>query len=126
TALTTSEVTPGEGIDICPLPSEAFTEVCDVIDAEGLDAEAAEEAVVAGMTYLALDPNSGYFDAQTLELVEEEQSGQIEGIGALVATEEAGSEETNSCQIISPTCRLKIVSTIDGGPARAADLQTGD
>lgn len=126
TALTTSEVPSGDGIDVCPLPSEAFTEVCDVVDSEALDAEAAEEAIVAGMTYLALDPNSGYFDAQMLELVEEEQSGQIEGIGALVATEEEGSDETNTCQIISPTCRLRIVSTIEGGPAQAADLQTGD
>lgn len=126
TALAASEIASGDGIQVCPLPSEAFTEVCDAIDAGEFDADSAEEAVLAGMTYLALDPNSGYFDADTLELIEEEQSGQIEGIGALVATEEEGSDETNACQIISPTCRLLIVSTIDGGPARAAELESGD
>ena len=125
-ALATTEVPEGDGLDVCPLPSEAFIELCETIDAEGLDGQAAEETAIAGMTFLALDPNSGYFDAETLELVEEEQSGQIEGIGALVATTEEGSEETNVCQIISDTCRLRIVSTIEGGPARAAGLQPDD
>ena len=125
-ALATSEVPEGDGIDVCPLPSDEFVEVCEMIDGSGFDATAAEETAIAGMTFLALDPNSGYFDAETLELVEEEQSGQIEGIGALVATMEEGSEETNVCQIISDTCRLRIVSTIEGGPARAAGLQEGD
>lgn len=125
-ALATSEVPTGDGLEVCPLPTDAFIEVCEIIDTAPFDAEAAEEVVVAGMTFLALDPNSGYFDAETLDLVEEEQSGQIEGIGALVATMEEGSEGTNTCQIISPTCRLRIMSTIEGGPAREAGLQEGD
>ncbi|HEX7098258.1 MAG TPA: S41 family peptidase [Acidimicrobiia bacterium] len=125
-ALSTAEVPDGEGLDVCPLPSEPFIELCEMIESSGFDAEEAEEVAVAGMTFLALDPNSGYFDAETLELVEEEQSGQIEGIGALVATMEDGSEETNVCQIISDTCHLRIVSTIEGGPAREAGLQEGD
>lgn len=126
TALASSEIPAGEGIDVCPLPTEEFIEVCQAIDDGGFDPEAAQEVVLAGMTFLALDPNSGYFDAETLALIEEEQSGQIEGIGALVATEEEGSDEQNACQIISPTCRLKIVSTIENGPARAAELEAGD
>jgi carboxyl-terminal processing protease len=81
---------------------------------------------VAGMASLALDPNSGYFDQEALALIQEEQSGQVEGIGALVATEEEGSDLSNSCQIITDTCRLRIVSTIEGSPARAAGLQEGD
>src|SRR5690606_16106289 len=125
-ALSTAEVPDGAGLDVCPLPSEPSIEWCEMIEGSGFDAEEAEEVAVAGMTFLALDPNSGYFDAETLELVEEEQSGQIEGIGALVATMEDGSEETNVCQIISDTCHLRIVSTIEGGPARAAGLQEGD
>lgn len=124
--LAQTEVPAGEGVEVCPLPSEAFLELCDAIDDASLDAEAASETAVAGMTFLALDPNSGYFDAESLELIEEEQSGEIEGIGALVATEEEGSDQPNSCQVISSTCRLRIVSTIEGGPAAQADLQPDD
>ena len=124
--LSAVEVPPGEGIDVCPLPTVEFAAVCEVIDSEALDPDPAGEAAVAGMVFEALDPNSAYFDSQALEIIEEEQSGQIEGIGALVASEEEGSDQSNSCQVIGPTCRLRIVSTIEGGPARAADLQADD
>ena len=120
------EVAPGKGIDVCPLPTDAFVAVCNEIDSEKLDPKSAEEAAVTGMILQALDPNSAYFNATTLAMIEEEQSGEIEGIGALVATEEEGSDQPNSCQIISDTCRLQVVSTIDGGPARAAGLEPGD
>lgn len=124
--LASAEVPGGDGMEVCPLPSEDFLVLCDTIEDSDFEPGPAEEAAVAGMAFLALDPNSGYFDADSLTLIEEEQSGQIEGIGALVATEEEGSDQPNSCQIISPTCRLRIVSTIDGGPAREADLQADD
>jgi len=125
-ALASSDVPSGAGIESCPLPAEEFLVVCDAIDDGDLEAEAAEEAAVAGMVFLSLDPNSAYFNAEALNLIEEEQSGQVEGIGAMVSTEEEGSDQPNSCQVVSPTCRLKIVSTIEGGPAHAADLQSGD
>lgn len=124
--LSAADVPPGEGIEVCPLPTVEFEAVCEVIDSENLDPDTAAEAAVAGMVFEALDQNSAYFDAQALEIIEEEQSGEIEGIGALVASEEEGSDQANSCQVIGPTCRLRIVSTIEGGPARAADLQTDD
>lgn len=119
-------VDPGDGIEVCPLPSEEFAQVCRVIDEDGLDQELAEEAAVAGIAAYALDPNSAYFDAATLRVIEEEQSGQVEGIGALVATEQEGSDDPNACQVIEETCRLRIVSTIEGGPARAAGLEPDD
>lgn len=125
-ALASSDVPSGSGIESCPLPAEEFLVVCDAIDDGGLEAEAAQEAAVAGMVFMGLDANSAYFNAEALSLIEEEQSGQVEGIGALVATEEEGSDQPNSCQVVSPTCRLKIVSTIDDGPAQGADLQSGD
>lgn len=125
-ALRQAELPPGSGVQTCPLPAEEFVAVCEEIDDAELDSASAEEAAVAGMVSLALDRNSAYFDSEALELVEEEQSGQIEGIGALVSTVEEGSNQNNTCQVISETCRLEIVSTIEGGPARAAGLQPGD
>ncbi|CAN5824201.1 hypothetical protein BH23ACT4_BH23ACT4_16940 [soil metagenome] len=126
TALAESEVPVGDGMETCFLPSDEFVEVCQAIEDGGFDDEAAEQTAIAGMIFYALDPNSSYFDADALALIEEEQSGQIEGIGALVATEEEGSDVPNSCAVIGPDCRLRIVSTIEGGPARAADLQADD
>ncbi len=125
-ALAGAEIPSGTGIETCPLPSGEFLALCDVIDDAGFDGEVALEEAVTGMAFLGLDPNSAYFNAEALTLIEEEQSGQVEGIGALVATEEEGSDQPNSCQIVSPSCRLRIVSTIEGGPAQAALLQPGD
>ena len=120
------DLPPGAGIEVCPLPTAEFEAVCQVIDVEMLNPQAATEAAVAGMVFAGLDSNSAYFDPEALAIIEEEQSGEVEGIGALVATQEEGSDEPNSCQVINETCRLRIVSTIEGGPARAADLQADD
>ncbi|MGA7271070.1 MAG: S41 family peptidase [Acidimicrobiia bacterium] len=124
--LTDIPVQSGSGLDVCPLPTEAFVSVCDSIDQQGLDEASAEKAAVMGMIESALDPNSAYFDADALAVIEEEQSGQIEGIGALVSTKEEGADQPNTCQVISDLCHLVIVATIEGGPARAAGLQADD
>jgi carboxyl-terminal processing protease len=65
-----------------------------------------------------------YFDPEARELVEEEQSGHVEGIGALVTAEDSATGEL--CSVISDTCRMSIVSTIGGTPAEAAGLQPDD
>ncbi len=120
------DIAPGPGIDVCPLPAPEFEAICEVVDREKLDPDEASEAAVAGMVFGGLDPNSAYFDAQALEIIEEEQSGEIEGIGALVASEQEGSDQPNSCQVVNETCRLRVVSTIEGGPARAVGLEADD
>lgn len=112
---------------ICPLPAEAFREVCDAVDLFNGDSESAAEAMVVGLATHALDPNSVYFDEAALELLEQEQGGQIEGIGALVSPEDETLEGDNKqCTIVSETCRILIVSTIEGAPAEAAGLLRDD
>ena len=54
---------------------------------EGASTETADEAALAGMV-TALDPNSAYLDRRALQLLEEDQTGEVEGIGALVASED--------------------------------------
>lgn len=111
----------------CPLPTEAFTESCDVAASEADSEVEAAEAIVIGLAAHALDPNSAYFDEEALQLLEEEQSGEIEGIGALVSPEDHTVEGDNKqCGVISETCRLLIVSTIAGAPAEAVGLQRDD
>ncbi|MGH8951853.1 MAG: S41 family peptidase [Acidimicrobiia bacterium] len=109
---------------VCAAPAAAFQETCEIaLEQADTSAEAAE-AMVFGLAAYGLDPNSVYFDPDALELVEEEQSGEIQGIGALVSAEDSSTEEL--CNIITDTCRMYIISTIEDTPAEAAGLQPDD
>lgn len=111
----------------CPLPSEDFEATCQVAAGAADDSTEAAEAMVAGLVAFALDPNSGYFDPGALEMLEEEQEGEIEGIGALVSPEdETIPGDNKQCGVLSDTCRLLIVSTIEGAPAEGVGLQRDD
>ena len=117
----------GDEILVCPLPSPAFTVVCDLAAGEADDSEEAARAIVNGLTTHALDPNSVYLDARALDLLQEEQEGAIEGIGALVSPEDrTKQEDERQCSVISETCLIYIVSTIEGAPADAVGLMRDD
>ena len=112
---------------VCVLPAAEFETSCDAAASFGGDSAQAAEAIVNGLATHALDPNSIYFDEAALELLEQEQEGQIEGIGALVSPEDQTIDGDNKqCSVISDTCRILIVSTIDGAPAEDAGLQRDD
>lgn len=112
---------------VCATPDDAFASVCDVAAATADDSKEAAEAMVAGLAAFALDPNSGYFDPEALDLLQEEQTGEIEGIGALVSPEDQTIPGDNKqCGVISTTCEMLIVSTISGAPAEAAGLLRDD
>lgn len=112
---------------VCATPSDAFVATCDTAaDAADNSVEAAE-AMVAGLAAYALDPNSAYLDEDALELLQEEQQGEIEGIGALVSPEDQTIPgENKQCGIVSETCQILIVSTISGAPAEGAGLLRDD
>ncbi|HJS71133.1 MAG TPA: S41 family peptidase [Acidimicrobiia bacterium] len=125
--LATLDGSDSEAELICATPDESFTEVCAAATVAAEDSGEAAEAMVAGMTSYGLDPNSAYLDPNALALLEEEQEGQIEGIGALVSPEDQTIEgENKQCGIVSETCRLLIVSTIEGAPADGAGLMRDD
>lgn len=110
----------------CPLPSVTFNDACNALTDQAEDSIEGAETIVRGMA-AALDPNSIYLDADAVELIEEEQEGQIEGIGALVTAEDSEITEGNpQCSTITETCRMFIVSTIEGSPAEAAGVESGD
>ncbi|MGH8916682.1 MAG: S41 family peptidase [Acidimicrobiia bacterium] len=111
---------------VCAAPAVAFQETCKLAGKEAENSVEAAEAMVWGLTTYGLDANSVYFDAEALELIEEEQNGEIQGIGALVTAEDSTSGEPVLCSVISDTCRMYIVSTIAGTPAEAAGLQRDD
>jgi len=110
----------------CPLPTSAFASACDALGGEAENSVEGAEAMVRGLA-AALDPNSIYLDQAALALIEEEQEGQIEGIGALVTAEDSEiTDENPQCSIISDTCQLIIVSVIASSPAQSAGLQADD
>lgn len=112
---------------VCAAPSDVFTATCDTAAEAADDSVEAAEAMVAGMAGYALDPNSGYLSEEALLLLQEEQQGEIEGIGALVSPEdETIPGDNKQCGVVSETCRILIVSTITGAPAEAAGLMRDD
>lgn len=124
-ALATAGTNPGPLT--CPVPAEAFVRVCEELESLDVAADALEP-MLYGMAQFGLDPNSTYINPEALALIQEEQDGNVEGIGALVTTEDLTSDdpENTTCNIISETCPLVIVSTLPSSPAAAAGVQPGD
>jgi carboxyl-terminal processing protease len=112
---------------VCATPDETFNMVCETAGVAADDSTQAAEAMVSGMSTYALDPNSGYLDPESLDLLQEAQRGEVEGIGALVSTEDQTLPgDDKQCSIISITCEMLIVSAIEGAPAEAAGLKRDD
>jgi C-terminal peptidase prc len=112
---------------VCATPNDGFGSVCETAAVAADSSEEAAEAIVAGLATYALDANSGYLDEDALDLLQEEQQGEIQGIGALVSAEDQTIPgEDKQCGVISETCQITIVSTISGAPAEAAGLMSDD
>lgn len=112
---------------VCATPTEGFDSVCNMAGSAADDSAEAAEAMVAGLATYALDANSAYLDASALDLLQEEQQGEIQGIGALVSAEdETIPGDNKQCGVISETCQMSIVSTISGAPAEEAGLMPDD
>lgn len=111
----------------CPLPSDEFLAMCQAAIGRDLGEFSLAETIVSSFALFGLDPNSLYLDEEALSLLQEEQQGEIEGIGALVSPEDETIEgENKQCSIVSETCNVIIASTIEGTPAEAAGLMSGD
>jgi len=111
---------------VCAAPSGEFAAACQMTVDEAETTTEAAEAMVRGLTTYALDANSVYLDRDSLALLEEEQDGEIQGIGALVIAEDSSNGTDEQCSLVSAECRLIIVSTISGSPAEGAGLVRDD
>ncbi|HEX6301281.1 MAG TPA: S41 family peptidase [Acidimicrobiia bacterium] len=126
-ALATLDGNDSDDLLVCATPSEVFVSMCNTAADAADDTTEAAEVIVAGFATYALDPNSAYLDANALDLLQEEQQGQIEGIGALVSPEdETIPGDDKQCGVVSETCQILIVSTISGAPAEDAGLERND
>ncbi|MFZ9269340.1 MAG: S41 family peptidase, partial [Candidatus Limnocylindrus sp.] len=69
------------------------------------------------------DPYSQYLTGEEMDALVEGLSGSFEGIGAVI---ESRGPEGEACTTLGPDCYLLVVSPIDGSPAKAAGVQSGD
>lgn len=89
-----------------------------------VDREAVVQGAIRGMIEALGDPYSSYLTSTEYRESLQGISGEFEGIGAEIATEDSAGEQ--GCTPLGPTCRLVIVAPITGSPAEAAGLLPGD
>jgi carboxyl-terminal processing protease len=105
---------------------EAFVETYQRITRQYVgDVEPREliEAAIEGMFESLDDPYSAYMSAERFDADLAVISGEFEGIGARMTTEDADGP---ACALLGDGCRLLVVGVLDGTPAEAAGLQGGD
>jgi carboxyl-terminal processing protease len=78
-----------------------------------LDDDQLMESALSAMVETIGDPNTDYFDPEAWGRINEDISGEYEGIGAIVAQDEV-------------TGGLELISIFEGSPAESAGLRPGD
>lgn len=123
-----AEDTDASAPTTCALPGEAFGPLCLAIDEADATVSDAIDAALTGIATFALDPNSAYLDPEALAAAQLAQSGEVEGIGALVTTEDrtADDPESTTCAVISETCVIVVVSLLADSPALRAGVLAED
>ena len=77
--------------------------------------------------YGVADPYSGYMNAEEYQNSLGDLSGTFSGIGAELAVENTENpDDLEACATLSDTCVLVVVAPIEGSPAEAAGVQSGD
>jgi carboxyl-terminal processing protease len=83
------------------------------------------EGAIKGMIAALDDPYSSYLTPEEFQATLQGISGQFEGIGAEIGTQNA-TGATTDCATLGPDCRLVVISPIDGSPAQKAGVKAGD
>jgi len=105
---------------------EAFTETYQRIADDFIGTPLPEtllEGAIEGMFEALEDPNSRYMPPDEYESALDNAMGEFEGIGAVMATEDADGDE---CGAIAASCRLRVLEVLSGAPAEEAGLLAGD
>jgi carboxyl-terminal processing protease len=83
------------------------------------------EGAIKGMIDALGDPYSSYLTPEDYKATLQGISGQFEGIGAEIGTQN-GSGKTSDCTTLGTDCRLVVIAPIDGSPAQKAGMKAGD
>ena len=105
---------------VCAVPDVAFVAVCDAAQVEvqgGGDVDMVVDEAIAGMVAELGDPFSAFLSPETMELRDEELTGEVSGIGAFVSAQEETGDDVVACDLLSATCRIVVISTIPESPA---------
>jgi carboxyl-terminal processing protease len=81
------------------------------------------EGAIRGMFEVLDDPYSSYMTRQEYEQGIAGISGEFEGIGVEVSSEDGGGVR---CSMAGPDCHLRIVRVLEGSPAERAGLEEGE
>jgi carboxyl-terminal processing protease len=103
-----------------------FNEVLDLVEQRHVGDETEQQLIdgaIKGLVESLNDPYSQYLTSEEMEMMIGDLSGSFEGIGAVI---ESRSPAGDSCTAIGPDCYLLVVSPIDGSPAKAAGIISGD
>jgi carboxyl-terminal processing protease len=122
------------GSSSCSAPSEAFAAFCEAYDklheeyVDELDDDKLVEGALEGLfQYGVADPYSGYMSAEEYQNSLGDLQGTFTGIGAELAVENTENpDDLEACTTLTETCQLVVVAPIEGSPAEAAGLQSGD
>jgi carboxyl-terminal processing protease len=82
------------------------------------------QGAIRGMIAALGDPYSSYLTSTEYRQSLQGISGQFEGIGAEIATEDG--KGTQGCATLGPDCHLLITDALAGSPAARAGLKAGD
>jgi carboxyl-terminal processing protease len=126
-----AEPASGEGdeVVVCAVPDVAFVAVCDAAQVEvqdGGDVGLVVDEAISGMVAELGDPFSAYLLPRTMELRDDELTGEVSGIGAFVSAQEDDGFDVVACDLLSATCRIVVIATIPDSPAEDAGLRPGD
>lgn len=113
---------------VCVIPNDDFRSVCDAMaDRLAVDPESegtlVEMAIAGMLTFAEDDPNTIYMNPEQMARHNEDLGGSVEGIGALVRSEEPDGTQ---CVDLDDTCRLVIVAVLEDSPAESEGILDGD
>ena len=83
------------------------------------------DGAIKGMVDSLGDPYSAYLSPDQYSQGLQDLSGQFEGIGAEIGTQDAKGA-TASCATLGPDCFLVVVTPIEGSPSEKAGIKAGD
>jgi carboxyl-terminal processing protease len=116
---TISSVISAQGSGVSDEAREAFSPVWDVLQLiqdqyiDDVPAQALADGALHGMVDALGDQFSGYMSPDEYDLLSADLSGEIEGIGVVIRTDEAAGI-------------VEVVGVLDGAPAQSAGVLPGD
>jgi carboxyl-terminal processing protease len=102
--------------------AETYRRISDTYVGEAVPEELLEGAI-RGMFETLDDPYSGYLRADEYESIFADVSGEFEGVGARMATQDAQGRE---CPSVGGDCLLRVVEVLPDTPALASGLRARD